>query len=61
MCAISNTMIQNKNSIPLLHKCKNNCEKQQLKKNTGIMETQYLWKIIFKLYVHITNENINSS
>lgn len=48
-------MVQNKNSIPVLHKYKSNSEKQQLKKNTGIMKTQHLWEI-FKLYVHITNE-----
>lgn len=56
MCAISNTMVQNKNSIPLLHKYKSNNEKQQLKTNTGIMETQHLWKIIFKLHARITSE-----
>lgn len=61
MCAISNTMVQNKNSIPLLHKYKSNSEKQPLEKNIGIMETRHLWKIIFTLHVHITNENINNS
>lgn len=42
MCAILNTRVQNKNSIPLLHKCKSNIEKQPFKKNTRIMETQHL-------------------
>lgn len=50
-------MVQNKNSIPVLHKYKSNSEKRQLKKNTGIMKTQHLWEI-FKLYVHITKEMI---
>ena len=48
MCAILTTRVQSKNRIPLLHIRKSNSEKQPLKTNTRITETQHLWRVIFK-------------
>lgn len=48
MCAVLNTRVQSKDRIPLLHICKSDSEKQPLKTNTRITETQHLWKVIFK-------------
>lgn len=50
-------MVQNKNSIPLLHKSKSNSKTQQLKENIQITKTQHLWEIL-KLYVYVTNKTL---
>lgn len=61
MCAILNSRVHSKNSIPLLYKYKSNGEKQPLKKSNGIKETHRLLESYLQMMSYSSNKSINSS